>query len=113
MSTAGRPPAPLGEADFAAVVDRLPVAVYRSLPDGTLVHLNPAGLELLGYAPDRSPGPVNAIQHYVDPADRERWIAALKTEGVARGFEIRCRRGDGRGVWGRHKPPGIRDQPGA
>ena len=72
------------------IITNLPVGVYRNspLPDGTLLAVNPALVELFdAETPDDLLGrPFRDF--YADPADREQFTTALKRDGVVRGMEL-------------------------
>ena len=83
------------------ILDLLPIAVYRSTPDGRIVDANPAMVAMLGY-PDRdSLLAASARTLYADPAERERVMARAEREGHLRGIETQLRRRDGRVFWAR------------
>ncbi len=76
------------------ILDALPIAVYRSTPDGQIV-------ELFGY-PDRDALLVTPARTlYADPAERERVRNRADREGHLRGTETQLRRRDGRVFWAR------------
>lgn len=80
---------------------RLPVALYRSAPDGELLAANPALADLLGYdsvaelSRDATP-----VEHfYVDGSKRELWLSQISDAGEVVDFDIELRRRDGTTVW--------------
>ena len=104
-----------GEPDWSAADDlweRLPVALYRTAPDGRILDANQQFVALLGY-PDRdSLLQARAETLYADPADRGRWKRLLESAGVVRGFETRLRRADGSTLWVRDTARVVRDAEG-
>jgi len=91
----------LGEQRYRELFEGIPVGLYRSTPDGTLIDVNPALVVMLGY-PDResllaTPSPLL----YVDPADRARWGAEMKGEGAVLDFDVQIMRADGVAIWAR------------
>lgn len=78
---------------------RVPVGLYRSSPDGTLLHVNRFLAELLGYPSPEALLARNAQDLYAAPQDRERWRQLMDTSGRVDDFETRMRRADGRIVW--------------
>lgn len=80
---------------------RLPVALYRSAPDGGLLAGNQALADLLGYASiaefDRAIGNVESV--YVDGSKRELWLNQISEVGEVHDFEVELRRRDGSTVW--------------
>lgn len=76
----------------------LPVGLFRSHPDGTVMEANPALLQILGN-PDREGLQNRYADHlYVHPEDRGRLWNLLEREGIVRGFESTIRRLDGAAV---------------
>ena len=80
---------------------RLPVALYRSTPDGTLLAANPALAALLGY--DSVPEVLEEVEDvastYVDPARRAFWLQEIADSGQVVEFDFELRRRDGSTVW--------------
>lgn len=110
MQTAQPPPA---ESGYRSLFQRIPVALYRSTPDGTALAVNPAMVEMLRY-PDAETlleQPVTDV--YVDPEDRRRFREALIRDGLVRGFEARLRRRDGSVIWTRDTARSVTDEDGA
>jgi PAS domain S-box-containing protein len=62
--------------------------------DGTIVDINEALLALTGYSREEFLR-LNAVDTYADPADRDRFRAAVQEHGSVRDFEVKIRRKDG------------------
>ena len=60
--------------------------------DGKLLYRSPATIELLGEV-------ASAIDYYVNPMDRERYVERLLRDGSADDFETRLRRKNGEQCW--------------
>ncbi|HUR92351.1 MAG TPA: PAS domain S-box protein, partial [Gemmatimonadaceae bacterium] len=90
-----------GEQRYRELFEDIPVGLYRSTPEGQLVDVNPTMTAMLGYPDNESLINTPAIDLYVDPADRDRWTAEMKRNGVVRNFDIRMRRRDGTLIWAR------------
>jgi len=69
-------------------------AVYVTDADGTIIQMNPAGLELFGYSTEEIGG-ISALDFYADPADRLRFQRAIARRGNVAGYEERLRRKNG------------------
>jgi PAS domain S-box-containing protein len=81
--------------------ERLPVAMYRTTPDGRFLDVNSAFLECF-HAPSREAVRGTAAEDlYADPDDRVAWKALLESQRVVRGFEVEMRRLDGTTFWAR------------
>ncbi|GIU92989.1 MAG: hypothetical protein KatS3mg011_1895 [Acidimicrobiia bacterium] len=102
-------------AELAALFHRLPVALYRSTPEGEVIAGNPALAELLGY-PD-----VEALLN--DGAggqpglpgswpDGEFWRDLMDREGTVLGFEQEMVRWDGSRIWVSDSAVAVRDDRG-
>lgn len=69
------------EARYQALLEHLPVGVYRSTPDGTIRTANPAAARMLGYESVEALLRANARSLYVDPAQREAFLKQLREKG--------------------------------
>lgn len=80
---------------------RLPVALYRSAPDGSLLAANPALAELLGYSSvDALVEDTSSVaSFYVDPPARELWLNQISEAGEILDHDIELKRSDGSTVW--------------
>lgn len=63
--------------------------------DGTLMDVNPAGIELFGYTPEELANIDIAGRLYCDPLERKRYMQALTENGFVRNFEAKLQRKDG------------------
>ncbi|MGH8874808.1 MAG: PAS domain S-box protein [Acidimicrobiia bacterium] len=97
--------------ELSDLFTRLPVALYRSTPDGQVVAANPALQELLGYPS------VDALLHdarvastaHAHPEIREEWRRRIEAEGVVTDFEQEMVRHDGKRIWVRDNARVVRD----
>jgi PAS domain S-box-containing protein len=97
---------------YTAIVEQVPIGVFRSSPDGTILDANPWLAEMLGRH-DAGAGLVGTrfAQHVVD----EEAAAALlhpDANDRVRSDEIRMRRTDGDTFWARVRLRAIRDEAG-
>jgi two-component system cell cycle sensor histidine kinase/response regulator CckA len=79
--------------------ERLPVALYRTTPDGRVLEVNAAFVECFRAPSRESLLQMRADALYLDPHDRARWTALLESQGVVRHFEAQMRRLDGTTFW--------------
>lgn len=87
------------EQRYRDLFDSVPVGLFRSRPDGTLLDANAADVRVLGF-PDRETFlRTNIADLYVDPADRDSFLEELERYGAVSGFEARLRRYDGSVLW--------------
>jgi PAS domain S-box-containing protein len=82
------------EERLRTLFHRVPVALYRTSPDGRLVDVNPALLDLLGL-PDRESALGCRATDFFPHHEREVERAALATRGTVAGYPLRLRRSDG------------------
>ena len=100
--------------DLPELFKRIPIALYRSAPDGALVEANPALATLLGFdSVEAVREHVTSVESiYVDPAQRARWIENIAEAGVIHDFDLELRRADGSTVWVRDSARVILDDAG-
>ena len=89
--------------------------IYRTLPEGRYLAVNAALAHIYGYESPASliAGIADIARSlYVDPADRERFIALFRKDDVVRDFEARVWRKDGSVIWISENAWAVRDQAG-
>lgn len=87
------------EAEYRSLFESVPVGLYRTTPDGTILDVNPTLVKMLGYPDKDSFLTRNASTFYVDPNARSEFTRRVVQEGIIRGFETQFRRLDGRIIW--------------
>ena len=87
----------LSEAKFATAFRTSPDAVnINRLSDGLFLDINEGFTNLTGYGVEDVAGKTSAeIAIWHDPADRERLVSGLRSDGVVQNLEARFRRKDG------------------
>jgi len=100
------------EERYRTLFDGVPVGLYRTTPEGQILDVNRAFVQMSG-CPDRETllG-LNAASFYVDPEDRVRWRALMEREGVVRDFEVQHRVYDGTIVWNSDTARAVMDEQG-
>jgi diguanylate cyclase (GGDEF)-like protein/PAS domain S-box-containing protein len=108
-----RTPVPRGGQDrFKALVEQLPVGVYRTTPEGRFVEANPALARMLGFKKPQALFSCKAEDFYVHAKDRAEHIALLSSAPTAfREFELRT--AGGRKFWARDYSRRIKGPGGA
>ena len=96
------------EVRYRGLFDHVPVGLYRTNPDGELEDGNRALARIFGYPNKDSLLKANALDFYVDPADRDRWMAHVE-RGDGGGMELQLRRRDGSAIWIRDSARAVRD----
>ncbi|HSO67377.1 MAG TPA: PAS domain S-box protein, partial [Desulfatirhabdiaceae bacterium] len=69
--------------------------IYASNLEGQVLDVNQAGVELMGYkTTDDILENLNARDFYVDPAGRDRFLAAIKRQGFVKDYEVEFQKQD-------------------
>lgn len=105
-------PTPPPEQTPYDLLDNAPIGHYRSTPDGRILHVNAALVEILGYPDQETLLATRAVELYVKPADRQQWQEAVEREPLMRGFETHLRKYDGTDIWVRESACAVRDDAG-
>ena len=84
------------EARHQTLVERVPIGIYRTAPDGTFVLANPALATLIGAPSAEAAVGRSVTALYADPSRRVAFQAAIAQAGHVRGFEAEFRLPDGR-----------------
>ena len=86
--------------EINSLFNRLPVALYRSTPEGQILASNQEMAELLGYA---TTGELTDLQShrafYARPTQRDDFQLQMADTGIVEGFEQQVRRKDGSTIW--------------
>lgn len=84
------------EASYRSLIEGAAYGIYRSDMTGNLLEVNPALVEILGYASEAELLSRNlAADVYADPAERARLIAEHDKQDRFRGVEVNWKRKDG------------------
>jgi PAS domain S-box-containing protein len=97
---------------YRRLLDRVPVGLYRTAPDGRIVDVNPALARIFGFESPSEMLASPARSVYCDPADRERWVAQVNQAAGPVETELRMRRRDGTAIWVRDRVVPVRDRRG-
>jgi PAS domain S-box-containing protein len=80
---------------YRTLFDSMPVGIVIARMDGSLVDINRAGANLFGYDNRDQLMPLNMRNFYVNPAERDRRMAAIGADPFPRPIEVQMRRKDG------------------
>lgn len=84
------------ESRFKDLFENIKDTVYESTPDGRLIDINQAGLELFGYSSKEELLSSNISKTlYVNPYDREIFKSIMEKEGAVNNYEITLRKKSG------------------
>jgi two-component system, cell cycle sensor histidine kinase and response regulator CckA len=97
---------------YHSLFESVPVGLYRTTPDGTMIEANAALVAMLGYTSRAELLGRNAVDVYVDVADRQRWQDMLDRAGGVVEVDRQHRRRDGALIWLRDTARAIRDDSG-
>ena len=100
------------ESRYTALMENIPVGVFRSSPSGKVFAANPAYLKMFGKDAHGSLNEFNAIDLYVNPIDRENLLAALHSHGSVANMEIEYKRDDTSRFWAAVTARAVRDEHG-
>jgi PAS domain S-box-containing protein len=100
------------EERYRSLFDRMPLGLYRTTPEGKIIDVNPALVQILGYPDQESLLGINVAETYVDPKDRVQWRSLVNREGIVRNYEMQLRRRDGTIIWVEENARVIRNPEG-
>jgi len=81
---------------YKILFEELKDVVYESTPDGKLIDINPAGIELFGYTSKKEILKVNiAEDFYVDPMERAKLVEQFEKNGFVKDYEIKIKNRNG------------------
>ena len=87
------------EKRYRELFNSIPIGLYRTTPEGSILDANPAMLDILGY-PDRNTLlQEKSLDIYVDRDERKHLQHRLAEQGFVHDFTVQLRRHDGRRVW--------------
>ncbi|MGH7860319.1 MAG: PAS domain S-box protein, partial [Candidatus Binatia bacterium] len=86
------------EQKYRALFEDLKDAVILASPDGKVVDVNPAGLELFGFATKEELAAADAGDFYCQIGDRDTIRAMMTEHGFLKDHEVELRRRDGQTV---------------
>lgn len=87
------------EIRYRTLFDGVPVGLYRTKPDGQVLDVNQAFVEMLGYPDKEKLKAVNANDFYLNSKERKHWQDLIEKDKVVQGFEYQMLRYDGKTVW--------------
>jgi len=101
-----------GEERYKALVEQLPVGIYRTTPDGTIIEANAVLARMLGYKTPRALFSCNVMDFYVKGSDRARHLAKLSSKPTAF-VEFELKRAGGKKFWVRDYSRSIKGPDGS
>ena len=86
--------------------------VFISTPEGRIVDINPAGLEILGFPSREALQNSDISTYYLNPLQRLELLRELEEKGVVRNRELKLRRPDGKLIIIEETATVVRDETG-
>ncbi|MBI9091563.1 MAG: PAS domain S-box protein [Desulfobacterium sp.] len=86
-----------GEENYWSLMEKMPDLLYKTDLNGNILFVSKATLPLFGYRQEEGIG-MKTADFYVNPEDRERFIAELKRKGKITDFQTRLRHRNG-SIW--------------
>lgn len=87
------------EEKYRDLIEGTPDLRYRTDQDGNIVFVSQSVHRLAGYTVEEALGSNIAETMYVDPNDREAFLALLREKGYVENFETKVKRKDGSTWW--------------
>jgi PAS domain S-box-containing protein len=87
------------EEKYRSLVEDLNVGIFRSTPDGLLLHANMAAARILGYDSASEAAGFPVVDLYADPRDRAQLLQDMQDSGPVTEHEVRLVRRDGSILW--------------
>ena len=100
------------EERYRGLFEGVPIGIYRTSPDGTILAANDALARMLGY-PDSAALCIKAQQAFANSTDRDQELAILERDDSVHGVEVRLQRQDGTVIWARDYVHAVRNERGA
>lgn len=100
------------EQRYRSLFEGIPVALYRTSPEGKILDANPALVELLNFPNRDTMLEMDVHDAYVDPDGRDDMTARLEVEGLLLGVEAQLHTYDGRQIWVRDSSRVVHDEDG-
>ena len=103
------------EKNYKEIFDNATVGIFRSVPDGHYVNVNPAMAKIYGYdLPEEMVTEIQNIsqQIYMDPEERRRFQESLAENGKVVDFIAENIRKDGIKIWISANARAVKDQTG-
>ena len=89
----------ISESKFRNLVENAPVGIITTTPEGGILSINRAALEMFGFEAPPEPGTLNAWALYSDPGDRLRLMRSMEKNGAVTNFESLKKRRNGEVFW--------------
>jgi len=92
--------------------DTFPIGLYRTSPEGCILDLNSALIQLLGYPDRETLMAVPLLSLYYHPETRIKWMEMINHDGIVRNFETQLIKYDGTHIWVKNTGKAVFDENG-
>lgn len=91
----------VSEEKYRTLVENIRIGVYQSKADeiGSFIWVNQAMVTLFGYNSAEEFLQIHAIDLYVNPEERTKYLKIILKDGFVRNFEIKMKKNDGTEIW--------------
>lgn len=100
------------EVKYQELVSNVQIGIFRATPEGMVLEINPAGLDMFGYKDSDSFLSLKASDLYENPEDREEYIKEMEENGLVKNREVRLLKKDGTPFWATMTSTAIKDGEG-
>ncbi len=97
------------EEKYRELVNNIKIGIFRAMPDGKILDVNPAVVEMFGYPNVVKFLSINKSELYLDPEDNEKFMKELEEKGVVKNREFKLKKEDGEPFWASITSTAIRD----
>jgi PAS domain S-box-containing protein len=97
------------EANFTRLFETVPMGLFHMRPDGTILQVNTALAEMLGFEHPVDVSGNHAVQFFLSPEDHVAWRDNMERHGTLTGHETQMRRRDGSQMWVEISARALRD----
>jgi PAS domain S-box-containing protein len=101
------------EKQYRSLFEESKDVVYITSPEGKLMEINPAGVELLGFrSREEMLGIGSVLNFYYNPEDRAAFREKIESQGYVKDYEITFKHKDGQPIVGQMTATLVRDKQG-
>ena len=87
------------EKRYRHLFNSIPIGLYRTTPEGSILDVNLALLDILGYPDRRTLLQAKSLDTYMDRDDRKQFQSLLEAQGFVHDFTVRLCRHDRKCIW--------------
>lgn len=100
------------EKKYRELISNIRVGIFRATPDGKILEVNPAILEMLEYSDPEELLSLKTADLHHNPEANSFFIQEIEQDGVGKNKEFLLRKKDGKTFWASITPSAIRESSG-